>query len=133
MTASPPSDTNASQRKWLPWIIGLAVVFFLAWWMRGCGKVPEAGVVTDTTQSMMAPEPAPPAPAEPAPTPAQAAIPRDTAPVAGTTGTGPRIKETARTDTAKPVPAAAPDTAPSGPGAMGGRGEPGKKPSVTTP
>ena len=52
MTASPPSDTKATQRNWLPWVIGIAVVVLLAWWMRGCGKAPATGSHGGQTQTM---------------------------------------------------------------------------------
>ena len=77
MTASPPSNTKTTKGNWLPWVIGIAVVLLLAWWLRGCGKTPETGAMADTTQSMMAPDttPAPAPEAAPAPAPAQTATP----------------------------------------------------------
>jgi hypothetical protein len=137
MSATPPSrTTSSSDRKWLPWVIAIVVVLFLAWWLMGRGKAAETGAVADTTQAMIAPDTATPA-ATPAPAPVETAAPAmaDTTPVKGTTGSGPRIKESPRTDTAKHAVAHPPTPAPQDPGtgAMGGHGEPGKKPPATTP
>lgn len=135
MTASPPSDTNATQRKWLPWVIGIAIVLLLAWWMRGCGKAPETGAMADTTQSMMAPDTTTPAPAPeaaPAPAPAQTVTPAPVTPTdtahAMTTPHTP-----SRADTIRAPAAPLPPRESTGPGAMGGRGAPGKKKPATTP
>jgi len=139
MTASPPSNTKTTKNNWLPWVIGIAIVVLLAWWMRGCGKVPEAGVVTDTTQSMMAPDttPAPAPEATPAPAPAQTATPAPATPTAIPRDTAqamkPRTSTPSRADTIRAPAAALPPAETTGPGAMGGRGEPGKKPPATTP
>jgi hypothetical protein len=139
MSASSPSDPNATQRKWLPWVIGIIVVLLLAWWLMGRGKAPGMGAVTDSTQGMMAPATTPaPAPApetEPAPAPAQTATPAP-ATTGGTPGDTAHVATTPRTpsraDTIR-APATPPPAEPAGPGAMGGRGAPGKKPPPTNP
>jgi len=139
MTASPPSDTNATQRKWLPWVIGIAIVLLLAWWMRGCGKAPETGAMADTTQSMMAPDTTTPAPAPeaaPAPAPAQTATPAPATPSATPMDTTHAMTPhtPSRADTIRAPAAPLPPRESAGPGAMGGRGAPGKKkPPATTP
>jgi len=134
MSASSPPDPNASPRKWLPWVIGLAVLLFIGWWVRGCGKVPEAGVVTDTTQTMMAPDttPAPAPEAAPAPAPAQTAAPAP-APTPTDTAHTMAPRTPSRADTIRAPAQPLPPPEPTGPGAMGGRGAPGKKPPPTTP
>jgi hypothetical protein len=135
MSASSPSDPNATQRKWLPWVIGIIVVLFLAWWLMGRGKTPEMQVMTDSTQGMMAPAATPAPETEPAPAPAQTATPAP-ATTGGTPGdtahaaTQPRTPS--RADTIR-APATPPPAEPAGPGAMGGRGAPGKKPPPTNP
>ncbi|MBP2648585.1 MAG: hypothetical protein H6Q77_2209 [Gemmatimonadetes bacterium] len=132
MSASLPPNANAEnqQRKWLPWVIGIAVVAALLFWMRGCGKEPVTGVTTDTTQTTMT--------AAPADT-AMGAMPAtgDTArmPDTGNASTGPaRSPSSGRKSTAAGgTPAPAVDTAPAaapgndGVGAMGGHGASGKK------
>ena len=112
----PPMDNAASpQRKWLPWLIGLAVVVVLLFWMRGCGKEPATGVTADTTQTMIAP-PAP-APVDTAPAPAPAKTSPSPAPKPSPSRAAARAADT--------VPAAAPGN--DGVGAMGGHGASGKK------
>jgi len=113
------ADAEKPQRKWLPWVIGIAVLVLLLFWMRGCGKEPASGVTADTTQTMMAP-------------PAPASV--DT--TAGDTAHVQAGKTTPR-PAPEPSPSAvaapAPDTVPASPpandgaGAMGGQGAPGKK------
>ena len=105
--------------KWLPWLIGIAAVLLLFSWIRGCGKAPATGAMTDSTQTMMAPEPR-----------------VDTVHVAPTTVDTVHVRTAdtvhVRTADTVMVPATAPvDTAQ---GAMGGQGKPGKKaPPKPTP
>lgn len=136
MTVSPPSNTKTTKGNWLPWVIGIAVVLLLAWWLRGCGKTPETGAMADTTQSMMAPDttPAPAPEAAPAPAPAQTATPAPATP--SPTPSEPaqaRTPTPSRADTIRAPAAPLPPAESTGPGAMGGRGAPGKKPPATTP
>jgi general secretion pathway protein B len=117
MSASLPPDSNAEnqQRKWLPWVIGIAVVAALLFWMRGCGKEPETAVMPDTTQAVVAPPP--PAPVDTAP-----------APAAAKTSPKPAAEPSpAPVEMAAPAPDTAPAPAEGGVGAMGGRGRSGKK------
>jgi hypothetical protein len=133
MSASSPSDPNASQRKWLPWVIVIVVVLFLAWWMMGRGNPSETGTVADTTQTMMAPDttPAPAPEVTPAPAPAQTATPAPATPTDTGHAMTPHTPSRADTIRAPAKPLAPPE--PAGPGAMGGRGAPGKKPPAPTP
>ena len=116
MSASPPPSAESPQRKWLPLVIGIALLVILFSWMRSCGKAPETAVTPDTTQTMVEPAPAvvdTPAAAEPAP---------------AKTSTGAAPSPARRADTV--VPAAEPQAAPApdpGVGAMGGRGRSGKE------
>lgn len=134
MSSSSPSDPNDSQRKWLPWVIGIIVALLLAWWMMGRGKTADMGAVADTTQAMMAPDttPAPAPEAAPAPAPVQTATPAPATPTDTAHAMTPPTPSRADTIRAPAQPLPPPE--PKGPGAMGGRGAPGKKPPpATTP
>ena len=45
MSATPPPKANAEdpQRKWLFWLIGIAVLLIVFFWWRGRGKAPAMG------------------------------------------------------------------------------------------
>ena len=137
MSSPPPSRTNtSSERKWLPWVIGIAILLVLAWWARGCGKMPEAGMTADSTQSMMPPDTTPAPAAVPEPAPVEAATPAPVTPTAtppDTTHAMTAPHTPSRADTIRAPAKPLPPPEPTGPGAMGGRGAPGKKPPATTP
>ena len=72
-TAGAAAATGGSAlMKWLPWIVGAAVILWALSGMRGCGQTEKAA--TPAAPAVSAPAPAPaPAAATPAPAPAPAA------------------------------------------------------------
>jgi hypothetical protein len=120
---TPAHEERSGLPKWLPWLVGLALLLLLFSWMRGCGKAPATGVVTDTTSTMTAPAPAAPAPTHDTTRPAAAPVTVDTPRTSGAGGIG----DAPSAGTARKVLQDSSPTAPTpGVGAMGGQGAAGK-------